>query len=158
VCASLFRQGNVALYLVRLMPDVQSAPAIEDRTDATLLKFVQSAPDGVVITDSHGRIVSANAAFVEMAQLATTEQAYGQLLERWLGRPGVDINVLLSSIKQHGSVRLFSTALRGEYGAPVDIEVSAVPLADEDDEQRFGFAIRNVGLRLSPKPRAGREL
>jgi transcriptional regulator PpsR len=53
---------------------------------------------------------------------------------------------------------LFATSLRGEYGAPVDIEVSAVPLADEDDEQRFGFAIRNVGLRLSPNPRPGREL
>jgi transcriptional regulator PpsR len=158
VSASLFRQGNVALYLVRLIPDGQNAPAIVDRTDAALLKFVEISPDGIIITDRHGRIISANAAFVDMAQLATIEQARGQLLERWLGRPGVDLNVLLSSIKQHGSVRLFATSLRGEYGAPVDIEVSAVPLADEDDEQRFGFAIRNVGLRLSPNPRPGREL
>jgi len=30
----------------------------------------------------------------EMAQLATEEQARGESLERWLGRPGVDLGVL----------------------------------------------------------------
>ena len=41
------------------------------------------------------------------------EQARGESLERWLGRPGVDLNVLLAQLREHGSVRLFATTLRG---------------------------------------------
>jgi transcriptional regulator PpsR len=122
-----------------------------------LLKFVERAPDGFVITGPDGRILIANTAFLDLAQLATDPQAIGQNLERWLGRPGVDFPVLLSNLRQHGLVRLFSTIVRGEYGTTAEVEVSAVAVMNGEKEC-LGFTIRNVGLRLKSEPRPAHEL
>jgi transcriptional regulator PpsR len=68
-------------------------------------------------------------------------------LDRWLGRSDVDMRVVIANLRQHGSVHLFSTVLRGELGAMIDVEVSAISQLD-GDEMSFGFVIRNVGRRL----------
>jgi transcriptional regulator PpsR len=157
VSASLFRQENTVLFLVRLAPlGAVAAEAVLPRTKTKLLKVVENAPDGIVVTDSDGRIMTANAAFIDMAQLATEEQARDQPLERWLGRPGVDLAVLLSNLRQRGSVRLFATTMQGEYGTAADVEVSAVSVVNGGNPC-FGFAIRNVAHRLSEQ-RGGRAL
>jgi transcriptional regulator PpsR len=117
---------------------------------------VESAPDGVVVTDSDGRILTANASFIEMAQVASEDQARDQPLERWLGRPGVDLPVLLSNLRQRGSVRLFATTVQGDYGTATNVEISAVSVMN-GGLPCFGFAIRNVGARLAEQP-VGRAL
>jgi transcriptional regulator PpsR len=159
VSASLFRQENTALFLVRLTPvrtDVNLA--VVPRTKSTLLKVVESAPDAYVVTDPDGRILSATPAFLDLAQLATEEQARGESLDRWLGRPGVDLSVLTANLRQHGSVRLFATRLRGEYGVAADVEISAVSVLN-GGTPCYGFVIRNVGQRITAaEARAGREL
>ncbi len=160
VSASLFRQENTVLFLVRLAPAGGSAAAaVLPQTKSKLLKVVENAPDGFVVTDSEGAVITANAAFVDMAQIATEEQARGQPLERWLGRPGgVDLSVLLSNLRQRGSVRLFATTMQGQYGTSADVEVSAVSVMN-GGKPCFGFAIRNVGSRMSAsEPRPGRAL
>jgi len=159
VSASLFRQENSSLFLVRLslMQADDDATAVVPKTKSKLLKLVESAPDAFVVTGPDGRIMVANAAFVDMAQIATEEQARGESLERWVGRPGVDVNVLIANLRQRGSVRLFSTTLRGEYGASTDVEISAVSVMN-GGKPCFGFTIRNVGRRLSVDSQAGREL
>ena len=157
VSASLFRQDSTMQFLVRLTPlGAAAAEAVLPQTKAKLLKVVENAPDGFVVTDSEGGIITANAAFVDMAQIATEEQARGEKLERWLGRPGVDLSVLMSNLRQRGSVRLFPTALQGEYGTSSDVEVSAVAVMN-GGKPCFGFAIRNVGNRFTEQ-RAGRAL
>ena len=158
VSASLFRQEGSTLCMVRVVPTaVGAVTGIAASTRERLLELADSAPDGLVVTARDGRIVAANAAFLELAQLATEEQARGESLERWLGRPGVDLNVLIANLRQHGSVRLYATTVRGEYGATSDIEVSAVTIAP-GEETHLGFAIRNVGLRPVSTGAAGREL
>ena len=109
-----------------------------------------------MITQSDGRIVRANLAFIEMAQLGSMEQSRGELLDRWLGRAGVDFSVALANLRQNCSIKLFSTTLRGEHGAVADVEVSAVSIAD--DKPGFGFAIRNVEKRLSATAPSAQEL
>ncbi len=44
--------------------------------------------------------------------------------------PGVDLNVLIANLRQHGAVRLFATTLRGEYGTTAEVEISAVSVPD----------------------------
>jgi transcriptional regulator PpsR len=157
VSASLFRQDNTALFLVRLLPAAAVSAVALPESKAQLLEVVEQAPDAIVVADADGRVLSANHAFRDLAQLATEDQARGESLDRWLGRPGVDLNVLLSNLRQHGAVRLFATTLRGELGASAEVEISAV--AVQDSARRcYGFSIRNVGRRLSPDLRAGREL
>lgn len=156
VSAALFRQESAALFLVRLSTTRQAAVPELSKTRATVLKVVENIPDGFVVTGPDGRILSANAAFLDMAQLATEEQARGEALERWLGRPGVEMDVLMANLRQRGSVRLFATTLRGEFGAAADVEVSAVAVMNGGTTV-FGLAIRNVDRRMS-EPRSTREL
>jgi len=54
-------------------------------------------------------------------------------------------------------VRLFATSLRGEFGAKLDVELSAAALG-EGGAAAFGFTIRNVGRRLGNDRRAGLEM
>ncbi|WKA30443.1 transcriptional regulator PpsR [Bradyrhizobium roseum] len=158
VTASLFRQEHASLFLVRLSSGATPPEDGALRATSMLLQYFDAAPDGLVITEFDGRIVRANPAFVEMAQLGNTEQARGELLDRWLGRAGVDFGVAFANLRQNRSIKLFSTALRGEYGATADVEVSAVLLADSSQKQGFGFAIRNVEKRLSASSSSVREL
>jgi transcriptional regulator PpsR len=118
---------------------------------------VESAPDGYVVTGTDGRIVTANAAFLDMLQLASVEQVRDAPIEQWLGRSAVDFGVLTSNLAQWGTVRLFATSLRGAYGATTDVEISAVTLLN-DGKSWYGLAIRDVGRRLPADSRVGREL
>jgi transcriptional regulator PpsR len=158
VSASLFRQDNASHFLVRLSPvHVEAGALAMPRAKSRLLEVIEGLPDGIVVTGIDGRILTANRAFLDLAQLATEEQARNQSLERWLGRPGVDLGVLIANLKQHGSVRLFSTTLRGEYGSTAEVEISAVSVP-ESGEPCFGFTMRNVGRRLAVDARVAREL
>jgi transcriptional regulator PpsR len=158
VAASLFRQEHASLFLIRLSS--QASPAEGGALHATsmLQKYFEVAPDGLVVTQYDGRVVKANLAFLEMAQLNSAEQLRGELLDRWLGRAGVDFSVALANLRQNGSIKLFATVLRGEHGAAAEVEVSAVSLAESDDRSGFGFAIRNVEKRLSAAAPSTREL
>ncbi|MCD0418943.1 transcriptional regulator PpsR [Rubrivivax sp. JA1024] len=156
--ASLFRQENASLFLVRLTP-YGASPGIGGAKAASLLvKYFESAADALAVTQYDGRVVRANLAFLEMAQLGSAEQARGELLDRWLGRTGVDLSVALANLRQSGAIKLFATVLRGEYGAVAEVEVSAVALKDIEDKPCFGFAIRNVEKRLTTAATSKREL
>jgi transcriptional regulator PpsR len=158
VAASLFRQENASLLLVRLSSKALPAENNTLKATAALLKFFDAVPDGLVLTQFDGRIVKANPAFIEMAQLGNAEQSRGELLDRWLGRAGVDFSVALANLRQNGTIRLFSTTLRGEHGATADVEVSAASLAADGEKPGFGFAIRNVEKRLPAAASSAHEL
>ncbi len=149
VSASLLRQENASFLLVRLSPALANA-AINTLPDAKAryLRVLENAPDCVVITDADGRILTANSTFLSLAEIATEQQARGETLDRWLGRPGVDLNVLMANLRQHTTVRLFATTLRGEYGSATDVEISAVAVRNSE-RPYFGFFIRDIGRRLS---------
>ncbi len=156
--ASLFRQGAEAHFLVRLAPlrAGDEAGAVP-RSKSKLIRVVETSPDALVVTAPDGRILSANRAFLDLAQLASEEQARGESLERWLGRSGVDLNVLMKNLGEHGSVRLFATTLQGDLGARAEVEISAVSVL-EGEQPCLGFMVRNVDHRLPQSPRKAREL
>ncbi len=145
-----FRQGSTQLVLVRLTNHV--APADHGRllteSKAQMLKLVDNVPDGFVVTDHSGVIIAANDAFIEMAQLRNENQAKGEPLDRWLGRPGVELNVLLNNLRQHGTVRLFSTLLHDQFGAELDVEISAGAVLNGGNPH-YGFAIRATNRRVA---------
>ena len=158
VSASLFRQDNGTFLLARMFRDpADNAVPPEPQIKSKLLQLVESAPDGFVVTGTDGLILTANAAFLDMAEMASEEAVRGESLDRWVGRPGVDLSVLLANLRQRGSVRLFATIVHGEFGTTADAEISAVAITN-GGQPCFGFAIRNIGRRLQPDTRAGREL
>ena len=158
ISASLFRQENSDYFLVRFTPlqgDTDSD--VVAKSKSRLLKAIEASPDAFVVTEPDGRILACNRAFLDLGQLTSADQAVGQSIDRWLGRPGVDLKVLLGNLREHGSVRLFATVIRGEFGVPTDAEISAVSVPNAA-QPCIGFVIRNVGRRLSVKPQAAREL
>lgn len=145
VSASTYRHEGALQLLIRLSPadaDIGSAPR------ARLADVVEKLPDGFVVTDLNHRIVSANAAFLDMVQVGTLEQVLGEKLDKWLGRHAVEVNVLYGNLRESGAVRHFATVLRGEFDATEDVEISAVSVAD-GEQPCCGFTIRGVARRPS---------
>jgi transcriptional regulator PpsR len=58
----------------------------------------------------------------------------------------VDLGVLLTNLRQHGSVRLFVSSLRDEFGAETPVEISA-GAGPDGSEPTYGFAIRAIAQR-----------
>jgi len=148
--AFLFRQGNAKLLLLRLTHPAPAADAGHLLTDSRekMLKLIERAPDGFVVTTHDGTIIGANEAFLELTQLRSEAQAKGQMLDRWLGSQGVDLAVLLKNLSEFGSVRLFSTVLRDEFGAESEVEISAGAVFN-GGEPCYGFAIRSINRRVT---------
>jgi len=153
--ASAYRQAGSAQLLVRLMRR-QAQAADEGAHRSGWAEFVRATPDGLVLTDGHGLVLAANGAFLELAQLGAEGQVLGESLDRWLGRSGVDLSVLLSNLRQRGVVRLFATRLRGELGSATEVEIAAVQVSESP--AMLGFTVRDVGRRLSAAPRGLQDL
>jgi len=153
VSASLFRDDGKSYYLVRLAPLLPATLGQGDRaTQSPVVDVVEIMPDGFVVTDANLRILAANASFLELAQLTSVDQVRGESLDRWLGRSAVDVNVLSGILREHGRVRLFSTSVRGSFGAVEDVEVAGVTVK-RDQQVWFGLC-----LRRSQRPVTGESL
>jgi transcriptional regulator PpsR len=156
--ASQFREDQTLQFLLRLCTQAGAAPAPLAPTGHQLLASVmEQAPDAMAVTDLDGRVLTVNRAFVDLAELGNADLARGVLLDAWLGRSGVDLRVLLTNLRQHGTVRLYATQMRGELGSTAEVEISAVAITNGPDKC-LGFTIRDMCRRLSPDVRAPREL
>jgi transcriptional regulator PpsR len=72
--------------------------------------------------------------------------------------------VLIATLRQRGSVGLFVTLLRGEYGGSAEVEISAAALALGENTV-LAFAVRDIERRLRAEakpplamPRSAAEL
>lgn len=152
---ALFRQDGAPVLLVRFDRTQPARHAHEaESPDPRMSAYALGAPDAMVLTNRSGQVLQANEAFVELIQATTEKQLRGASLGRWLGRTSVDLGVLITNLKQRGSLKLFSTQLRAEHGATTDVEISAA-LVGEGDSAFLGFTIRDVGRRL-PNSSTGR--
>jgi transcriptional regulator PpsR len=138
---SMFRQENTNYFLLRMVPHaVGTSAVVLPRAQSKVVKIISEMPDGFVVTDTNMRVLSANTAFLEFAQLASEEQARGETLDRWLGRQGVDVALLMSQL-----------------GAMEDVEVSAVAV-QEGETPCFGFALHQVSRQKTSNPKQDQSL
>ena len=158
LAAAMFRQENAPMFVVRLSRNPGSeASAGAAAMNQLQLRLAQSLPDCLVLTDLEGGILWANPAFATLTQLATADQARGESLGRWLGRTGVDQSVLVTNLRQRGSVRLFNTTLRGELGSVSEVEISATTV-NHAGQSALGFSIRDVERRIPVENRGKGDL
>lgn len=151
VVASMFRQNGLVHYLILLSSVLDESRSISARSQ--LLGVVENLPDGLVITDPKRRILTANAAFLDFAELVSLEQVRGERLDKWVGRPGVDLDAIATTLRKRGAIQNFATIMRGEHGASVEIEVSAVKTSNS-----LGFTIRRAARDIPDESRLSREL
>jgi transcriptional regulator PpsR len=153
---ALFRQDGTAMFLLRLAAPEGARAAAAPQSEHRVMQLVEQSTDAFVITTASGQIISCNAAFLDLTQTSTQEQVRQHALDRWLGRSGVDLDVMIGSLRQHGSIRLFGTTLNGEQGGSTKVEISAVSILD-GNERCFGFTLRDVGRRLEAAGRSNAD-
>jgi transcriptional regulator PpsR len=168
VSLASFRQEQASFLLVRLAALApaearrgqggkseggKEAPPVAAGFEAA---FVRSASDALAFTDSAGRVVAVNRAFARLAELSSEGQARGEPLDRWLGRTGVEMSVLLANLRDSGAAGLFSTELRGVLGLVTEVEIaaSALDTGGGPGAAAFAFAVRDVGRRLAPSEKS----
>ena len=146
MAATLFRQERAAFFLIRLVPPGTTRPA--NGPDRLFAEMLERMPEAFVVTDDNLAILAENAAFLDMAELARGGEVRGQSLARWLGRPGIDLALLVGEVREHGSVRNFPTIIRGSRGGEEEVEIAAVAAPDADPPC-LGFSIRGVSRRAA---------
>ena len=136
--ASLVRREEGNYFLIRMHA---GARASDDRVTRSMTDIVNRSPDAFVLTDETGAILGGNVAFLNLTANASDMQMVGQPIDRWLGRRGIDVRLLLRNLTERGEIRRFDTVVYPEYGDPVEVELSAVSVLDSDDPC-LGFVIR----------------
>ncbi len=146
VYASVFRLDNSTLFLIRISNPSTAGAEAEPAARRHVLAALDRAPDAMVVTEPSGRVIYANQSFAEMVQVDSTESVIGESLDRWLGRSGVDLGVMMASLRQGESVRLFPTVIRSRFGNDTSVEISAAAVLDSK-MPCLGFTLRDVGRR-----------
>jgi transcriptional regulator PpsR len=136
----LFRSVKETLYLVRITPR-GARGAADEALDRALSSLYQNAGDAIVLTDGQGVILNANTAFLAMADVAVSESLRDKSLGEFLGRPSVDLNVMMTNARQQGRLTVYPTVLRSAYGVSMNVEISTTYL---EDSGSYGFVIRDV--------------
>jgi transcriptional regulator PpsR len=146
VCATVFRQEGGPQFLVRLLvAEVTTSRGSGPSQQLMFAEAMEQALDGFVLTDRSGHIQSANAELLSMLGATALSQIYGQPLENWLVRGGVDWGVLLTNLRSQAVVKEFATELRAMAGNPMAVEISARALTS--DQTYYAFYIKDVVRR-----------
>jgi transcriptional regulator PpsR len=146
----LFRSVNETLFLCRLTPR-SGEGATETGIERALVALYHRAGDAFVITDGGGVIQWANTAFLAMTDAAVSESVQDKSLGDFLGRPMIDLNVMMQNARERGRLSIYATTVRSAYGVSVPVEISATYLADARPEG-FGFVLRDVSRAASIRP------
>lgn len=157
VSASVFRQEAATHFLVRLVDAAsERAGTAGSAVRSQALDAIMKMPDGFVVIDERQRILDANPAFLSMIELVAIEGLRGARIDNWLGRPGVEAPLLISNLREHGSLRDFATILRGEFGSLEQVEVTGVA-ASGSDGPCYGLIVRTIRNRPSAPSTAPSE-
>ena len=151
VSAALFRQSGSALVLLRFWSGQTASTTPTGARTSRMLTAMDAMPDGFVVTGEDRRILAANVSFCELVNQARENQVVGEPLDRWLGRPGVDLNIMLANRREHGTVRNFSSIVRGDFGQSQEVLVTAVSALD-GKVPCLGFTLRTVSSRVVAAP------
>lgn len=148
VAATAFRSGDTTRLLVR----VRSVDTGLDSHEPgmSVARPVIDAKDGVVVTDSSGRVLVANPAFANLVNLPDETAARGRFLSDWVGQPDRPLPQLVAQVRREGIVRRSSSwSWPAPGGLAQPVEVSAM-LLTEGDQECIGFTIHPLASDAPP--------
>jgi transcriptional regulator PpsR len=152
--ASIFRQDQASYYLIRIDG---GGSAREAQGDAQMIDVMTRMPDAFVLADASMMVIAANTAFIDLTHMASTERVRGTPLGAYVGRAGIDLDLIVAQVREHGAARSIATIVRAADGGQEEVEVSAVS-APGPDGDCYGFSIRVVARRSRDLPPAARDL
>ncbi|MEM0900108.1 MAG: transcriptional regulator PpsR [Pseudomonadota bacterium] len=110
---------------------------------------LDSFPEALVTTDQKGNIVEANDQFLDLVHVLNKSALISRNINNWLGASTVDMQVLLSRLKDERQVRQFSSVIRDELGETKNVLVSASRYGDGEDT-RIGIFVTDSVRRDTP--------
>lgn len=149
-----FRQDNGRQFMIRLSHSGEGAGSTSDQRP--LHELIERMPDAFVLTDGEMQIITANSAFIDLVHGSSKEAITGQPLGRFIGRPGIDVDLMRKQLDTHGQVRNATTIVHADDAIEEAIEVSGVKTDSQGGH--YGFAIRTVSRRMRDLPPADRDL
>lgn len=151
ISTAMLREEKTPILIVRVCEGEGNEADLVGLDGMADLKAMRAMPDGFVMVNADGRIVSVNQSFSNLLRVANISRLLDDKFDNWFDRTGVDCNVLMSNLKKYGKVRRFSTALRSETGLVENVEISAIEVTD-GKVPLYGFVVRAVGMADRPTP------
>jgi transcriptional regulator PpsR len=151
VVATPFRAGDAMRLLVRLR--TLGGAGTSAALNQSISRLVDAASDGVVVTDSSGRILIANPAFLALVHIHDEAQLKGQPLMNWLSLADQPLAALVAKVRRDGIARQVESWVKRPatpLAPTTPIEISAA-LLTEGDQECIGFTIR-PSVRASARP------
>ncbi|MEJ6396645.1 transcriptional regulator PpsR [Yoonia sp. 208BN28-4] len=149
---TLFRMAGAQMLLCRL----QTSSTMTSQYDAladSLSSLYDDGIDGILFASRDGRILSANEAFLSMADVTNAQALRGRNVSEFLARGTVDQNVIFENASRAGSMRMYATRLISEYGSERQIEI-ATSFLKAGTEAAFALVIRDVSRSTTSRAQA----
>ena len=151
---TLFRSAGDRILLCRV-ETAESAEVVAEELAFTLAGLYREGSDGIVFTDSHGQIRSANEAFLALCDAGSLVDIRGRSLGDFMARGSVDLKVLTDTAARSGRMRVYSTRIESTYGTQASVEISATHLPGPGTPG-FAFVVRDISrMEVVREPAAG---
>lgn len=139
---TVFRAAGHKSLLCRLESGEHIAP-VEGELGVNLHALFDKGPDAIAFTDPRGIIQSANEAFLDLCDVATSAELKDKSLGDFLVRGGVDLKILIEQATRSGRMRALATRLETFFGSQRPVEVSATYFNDRI-EPVIAFVMRET--------------
>lgn len=127
IAPTLFRGASGQMLLCKIT--VSGAQEVAtDSLQQQLLDLYQHGLDSIVFMDASGHILSANDAFLKVADVTHSQSIKNRPIMDFFGRGSVDLNVILENVRRTGGMRLYSTKIVGEHGVARNVDISTTRL------------------------------
>ena len=127
---TLFRGATSQMLLCKMEPEDSSLETV-DQLATHLVSFFHKGVDPIVFVNMSGQILSANEAFVSVANVTHAQTLSGRSMSEFFSRGSVDLNVILESARRNGKMRLYSTKILNEHGDERPVEISTTQVRTE---------------------------
>jgi transcriptional regulator PpsR len=138
----LFRSGGDQAMLCRVSattPQAMKSDSLQDN----LTGLYERGVDAIVFVNAEGSILSANEAFLNLADVTHGQALKGRSIVDFLGRGTIDLNVMLENAARSGIMRAYATRVTGEFGAERSVEVSTTHVQTGADPV-FALVLRDT--------------
>ncbi len=139
ITATPFKVLDTQQLLVRVRTTEQLASSSD--LGVTLARLVDSATEGVAVTDVDGCVLVANPAFLKLVEAGNEASVRGKPLSDWLSLPAEPLTRLLAEVRREGMTDYAASQLLSSSALVKPVEVAAT-LLSEIDPPCIGFSIR----------------
>jgi transcriptional regulator PpsR len=118
-------------------------PGAAGDLSATISRLVDSASDGVLVSDPAGHVLLANPAFLRLVRLNTEMDVKGRPLTDWVGISDEDFVHLLHQVRREGLAQRMASRVVTADAQMFPVEITAA-LLTEGDQECIGFTVHHA--------------